>query len=214
MSNMISNTNVYKNLELNNLEGEEWRDIPGYEGSYMVSNLGRVKSLRRMVKGHKKQGGRIQHERILKASLCGGGYLFVNLRKNNKNRVFKIHQLLMICFKGFRVDGYKLVVDHINNIRTDNRLENLQAMTARENTSKDKKGLGSSRYTGVYWKKDISKWCSEIRIDVKKRVLGYFECEEEASKRYQKALEMISEFDGCNKKFRNAIEKELLTNKI
>jgi ribosomal protein L15E len=63
--------------------------------------------------------------------------------------------------------GYKIVVDHIdNNIKTDNRLENLQLITQRENVSKDIKNT-SSKYIGVCWHKKAKKWRSSIQINGK-----------------------------------------------
>ncbi len=52
----MQNNEYWKCLDLNNLEGEIWKDVPNYEGLYQVSNLGRVKSLERMV--GKTQGRR------------------------------------------------------------------------------------------------------------------------------------------------------------
>jgi len=88
-------------------------------------------------------------------------------------------------------DGtHKIVVDHINGIRSDNRLENLQLITNLENSSKDRKN-GSSKYTGVTWSKDNSKWKSTINVNNKNISLGYFTSEEEASEYYQNALKAI-----------------------
>ena len=61
---------------------EVWKDIRGYEGLYQVSNLGRVKSL-----NYKRTG----KERILKITKDRNGYYLVNLRKNNKTKMFKVN---------------------------------------------------------------------------------------------------------------------------
>lgn len=156
---------------------EEFRDIPGFEG-YQVSNLGRVKSFK-----NKK-------EVILSNSKNCKGYYKIILRKNNKNYYKGIHQLIAIAFLNHIPNGNKLVVDHKNNIKTDNRLENLQIITNRENSSKDVKNK-TSKYTGVYWYKSRSKWMASIGIEGKTKHLGLFTCELEASIAYQNKLKEI-----------------------
>jgi len=135
---------------------EIWKAVKGYEGIYEVSSHGIVKSLERIVE---KSNGRKQtiSERILKGCDNGSGYLFVNLSNNGKTKTKKIHQLVAESFLNHIPCGYKLVVNHINFNRQDNRVENLEIVTARENTNK--KHLDStSDYVGVYWYKSRRKW--------------------------------------------------------
>jgi|SaaInlV_125m_DNA_1040241.scaffolds.fasta_scaffold09865_9 hypothetical protein len=172
---------------------EEFRDIPGYEGLYQVSNIGNVKSLTRTI----IMGGvkRLRKGRIMKSSLIGPGrkpYSGIGLHKNNKRKSFSIHQLVAMAFLNHIPNGHVgLIVDHINNDCTDNRLENLQLISNRENVTKDMK-VGTSQYTGVSMYKlrngKFSKWQAHIRINGKTKYLGLFECELEASETYQKAL--------------------------
>ena len=58
------------------------------------------------------------------------GYAQVNLRQLSKSRSMKVHRLVMLAFKG----DSELFVNHKNGIKTDNRLENLEYVTAKENT--------------------------------------------------------------------------------
>tara|TARA_R100000544_G_C2183187_1_gene37916 strand:- start:20 stop:526 length:507 start_codon:yes stop_codon:yes gene_type:complete len=162
---------------------EIFTEIKGFE-DYEVSNLGRVKSLARIITTAK--GSRAYKEKILKLNTDSTGYMVVNLYKNTKCESKKIHQLVAMGFLNHKPNGHKLVVDHINTVKTDNRLENLQIITNRENLSKDKKGL--SKYTGVCWHKSNKKWIASITINGKKAYLGSFKDELEASKAYQKAL--------------------------
>ena len=154
---------------------EIWKTIPNYE-DYQVSNLGNVKSL--------KWG----KERILKGALGSYGYYEVNLLKDKKQKSFRIHKLVAMAFLGHIPDGtHKIVVDHINNVRIDNRLENLQLITNRQNCVKDKRD-GSSSFAGVSWHKKSSKWraainCNKVYID-----LGLFEQETQARDAYKLAL--------------------------
>lgn len=72
---------------------EFWKDINDYEGLYQVSNLGRVKSLTRILKD-----GRKWEEKIIKPGNNGHGYLQVNLHKNGKQKNFFIHRLVAEAF--------------------------------------------------------------------------------------------------------------------
>ena len=158
------------------MKTEIWKDIKDYEGLYQVSNLGRVKSLK------------FGKERILSAATNATGYSLVALC-NGKTKAITVHQLVAMAFLNHKPCGYKLVVDHINTIKTDNRLENLQVITHRQNCTKDKKG--TSKYTGVHWCKPRNKWRAEIRINGKTKYLGSFKSELEASEAYQLKLETI-----------------------
>ena len=100
---------------------ENWKRIDDYP-SYMVSDLGRVKNLDYMVKGK---------EKILKLWKTEEGYLRVNLRKDGKQKKFSVHRLVAEAFIE-NVEN-KPLIDHINTIRDDNRVENLRWVTSREN---------------------------------------------------------------------------------
>jgi hypothetical protein len=162
---------------------EIWKSIPNYEGLYEVSNLGRVKSLSRFV--NSGMGYKIK-ERILKPITDGHGYINVGL----SSKKYKVHKLVAIVFLGHTPNGYALVVDHINNIKTDNRVNNLQLITNRENCSKDRKNK-SSKYIGVTWDKQTNKWRTSIIINKKRINLGRFLNEEDASIAYQNKLKEI-----------------------
>ena len=164
---------------------EIWKDIKGYEGIYQVSNLGRVKSLDREVKfshGFRKIKGI-----ILKQKPNKHGYLVQGLRNGTKLKMIHAHQLVAIAFLNHTPNGNTLVIDHINDVKTDNRVENLQIVTNRFNSCKTQ-GSYSSQYKGVSLDKGRKKWASNIRINGKLKKLGRFATELEASKAYQKAL--------------------------
>jgi len=161
---------------------EEWRKLPSNE-NYLVSNLGRVQVLPRISKTGRKLKGR-----MLEPYLGNRGRLLVCIKGKRRT----VHQLVCEAFLFHKPCGYKLVVDHINNIPTDNRLINLQLITNRENTSKDRKD-GSSKYVGVNWNNQNKKWVSQITINGKQNHLGYFNSEQEAAKYYQDALICVEE---------------------
>lgn len=167
---------------------EEWKDIPGYEGYYQINNNGDVKSLKK--KRANRHGFFLQKEKILRSVKNGDGYLGVCLIKNKKGINSNIHVLLAICFMDHVPCGQKRVVDHINNIKTDNRLSNLQIISHRENLCKDKK-RGSSKYIGVSWAKRANKWVSVIGINGKTKYLGCFVNEIDAHNAYQNELKKL-----------------------
>ena len=170
---------------------EVWKDVLGYEGIYQVSNLGNVKSLERIVP-RENGGDFIVREKFLKVAIDNVGYYKLCLYKEAKRKNMRIHVLVAQAFLGHVPDGYKIVVDHINNNPLDNRIENLQLISQRQNAEKaylNKKT--SSKYTGVSWHKQYNKWISRIRIDGKLKHLGYFTDEYEAHVAYRNALKEL-----------------------
>ena len=103
---------------------EEWRDVVGYEGFYQVSSLGRVRGVRR----YRTLG------RILKPATYDG-YLRVGLCVNGVLKSFAVHRLVTRAFIGERPKG-DFQTDHKNQVRTDNRADNLQYLSRVENNAK------------------------------------------------------------------------------
>lgn len=110
--------------KIESLEGEEWRDVAGFEGWYMVSSCGRIKRIVSKTGKHKT-------ERLLRASPNGRGYPSVQLFSKDNYGQFRVHRLVCAAFIPF-MDG-KNVVNHKNMNRADNRVENLEWCTQSEN---------------------------------------------------------------------------------
>ena len=175
---------------------ENWKDIKGYEGYYQVSDLGRVKSLKRWIE-NKGNGGYFLESKLLKLGLSQG-YPCVSLSKDGFCKKIRVHQLVAIAFINHKPCGYKLVVDHIDNDKLNNKLENLQIVTSRVNTSKDRKGY-SSKYVGVYYNdKGINRWRATTSVNGKVVGLGSFNTEERASIAYQFALTQLDKLKEYN----------------
>lgn len=168
---------------------EVWKDIIGYEGLYRVSNLGSVKSLRReIIRG---QGGvYLIDEKILKQYKAHVGYMAVKLSKIGISKNFSVHQLVAIAFLNHEPCGYKLVVNHIDLNKLNNRVDNLEVITNRENANK-KHISSKSEYVGVSFNKPMNKWRACIQINGRSKHLGYFEKEIDASSAYQEKLKSL-----------------------
>lgn len=119
------------------MENEIWKDIPGYDGYYQVSNFGRVKSLRK----------------VLKAGLRKG-YLYISLR----NKKFNIHRLVAIAF--IPNPGNLPETDHIDGNPLNNNVDNLRWVTRQQNELNPitrKRIFDSLKGRKVTWGDKVSK---------------------------------------------------------
>ncbi|MBR5913986.1 MAG: NUMOD4 motif-containing HNH endonuclease [Selenomonadaceae bacterium] len=116
---LTSLKNIFLNKE-NDLIGEIWRDVIGYEGRYQVSNLGRVKGLL-------FPGGR-----ILKQQLAWGKYYMVHLRKDDVTKSHSVHVLVAKAF--IPNPQNKPCINHKDGNKQNNLVENLEWVTRSENT--------------------------------------------------------------------------------
>lgn len=122
---------------------EIWKDVVGYEGLYQVSDLGNVKRIIRfsLTVGKYKS---IIKERVLKKNKNRLGYIRIGMSKNLIRTYFSIHRLVAIAF--IPNPENKPQVNHINGIKSDNRLDNLEWCTASENQIHSHKiGLAPSK---------------------------------------------------------------------
>lgn len=108
---------------------EIWKDIPGYEGYYQVSNKGNVRSMDREFID--SIGRKCFLRGVPIKPKLSKGYLRVGLKKHQETKRASIHRLVASAFID-NPKGYG-VVNHINGIKTDNRVENLEWCTVKHN---------------------------------------------------------------------------------
>lgn len=143
---------------------EIWKDLPGYEGLYQVSNLGKARSIR------------FNKEKILKPSRFSNGYFTVALSKEKNQKTYALHRLIAISF----IENKKKlpVVNHIDGNKLNNNIFNLEWVSNRENIIHAcKKRKKTSNYCGVSWDKRLKKWRAQIVFNNKTMNLGSFNCE-------------------------------------
>lgn len=115
------------------LENEIWKPVVGFEGKYEASNMGRIKSLNYNRKGN---------ERLLVLLPTNHGYLFTSLTKNSVTKHYLVHRLVYEAFCG-KIPAFKasnkgderMEVNHINEIKDDNRIENLELISCTQNNN-------------------------------------------------------------------------------
>lgn len=117
---------------------EQWKDIPGYEGIYQVSNLGKIRTCEGKTTYTERHGIRHWKQRIIKQKIWENVYgrkdARVSLWKCGKEKTWLVSRLVGLAWCAGYSDG--LTINHINGNPLDNRAENLEWVTLSENIKK------------------------------------------------------------------------------
>lgn len=139
---------------------EIWKDVVGYEGWYEVSNKGNVRSVARIIDVCCKIRGRFKakHRSINRVYSIVHGHSHITLSKNQKIKGFFVHRLVSAAFLGPIPDG--LQVNHKDGIKTNNSIDNLEYVTAKENHAHGRrtglnKNFGSNHYNSKLTENDV-----------------------------------------------------------
>ena len=165
---------------------EEWKDIKGYEGLYQVSNLGRVKSLKRKVYAGRGRM-RWQYEKILsKNKTNGNGYKVVSLNKEGKSQNKYIHRLVAETFLE-NPCNYRYI-NHKDEDKSNNCFDNLEFCTAQYN----------STYNNLHIRKGLkirnNKYSKKIlQLNDNNEVINIFPSISEASRKLNVSYQAISD---------------------
>lgn len=114
-------------------EKEVWKDVVGYEGFYQVSNLGRVKSVDRLINGRYAGHKTKAKGKLLKTFTNKTGYVRVALHINQRVNKFSVHRLVAMAF--IPNPENKPQVNHIDETRNNNNVDNLEWATEKENSN-------------------------------------------------------------------------------
>jgi len=157
---------------------EQWKIIEGYE-NYEVSNYGNVRNN--------------YTDRVLKPNLCRG-YHIIRTSKDGKVKKHYLHRLVANAF--IENPNNKKQVDHIDNNRINNNVNNLRFCSNTENCrNKGINKTNTSGIKGVTWDKRVNKWKAEIGIDGITIHLGCFDDIKEAKQaRIRKVNEVFGNF--------------------
>jgi len=150
------------------MEDENFRVMVLNDTTMKVFRDGRIHTLFKYKDGREKWNVRVF--RLHNGYPC----VFIGSRKNKRANYF-VHNIISLCYLGEKPNGYQ--TDHINSIRADNRLENLQYITPQQNTQK-RKTMNGRNVKGYTLKN--GKYVAKITVDYKKFYLGSYDTEEEA----------------------------------
>lgn len=186
----FENRKSIHDIEIKFNENDEiWKDIPGYEGLYQASNMGRIASIR---SGFKLRS-------LVRSPV---GYVQCAIRIKNKSKNYMVHHLIANTFLPPPVTPEYTQIDHINNIKYDNRAINLQRVTPSQNIKHNyNRGISNIERTGI--KKRVKLFNKEGKS------IGIFDSVKDAAKFLNTSIGNVSSL--CNGK--HGI-KSLTKNKI
>lgn len=184
---------------------EVWKPIREYENLYIVSNLGKVKSLDRITKNGR--GYFLKKGKLLKNNINNKGYEYLYLRDKNRSKKVYVHRLVAEAF--IPNPRNKKEVNHIDCNPLNNKLNNLEWVSHKENMAYMSK-LGRSNKTGEWLKKikqkNISRAKKVLQIDSQtKEIINVFETINSVKYKGFSPSSVCNCCKGVTKKYRNYI---------
>lgn len=146
---------------------ERFHPMPGFEGTYEINKEGIVRSLDRVVNWCNGRKRRIKGQ-ILSAHTINTGYKMIHLYRNNKKHYMLLHRALALAF--IPNPDNKSCVNHINGVKTDNRINNLEWCTYSENL----KHAASHGMLNPHMKGKHGKDCHNSKKVIKRSLDGVF----------------------------------------
>lgn len=183
-------------LSMDDFDGEEWRDIPLYEGIYQISNYGRIKTLSRFTSYKDRYGNnsqRLVREKIRRVHDNGNGYLFVGLWYNNKTNTEYIHRLVATTFIPNPLNLPQ--VNHKDENKKNNYVSNLEWCTGLYNTNY---GTCLQRSNQSYINNNNNRQID--MYDIKGNFLKHYEC---AYHMEQDGISRRAAYNVCRKRARS-----------
>lgn len=125
---------------------EIWKDIIGFEKVYQISNLGRLRSLNRVIilVRYNKAYRLNRKGKLMRPSLNTNGYPHVKLLNGDKKKVYSLHRLVALHFID-NLNNYE-IVNHIDSVKTNNRVDNLEWCTEADNRTHARKIFNDTTY--------------------------------------------------------------------
>ena len=155
------------------MEDEDYRVMVLNDSTIKVFRDGRIHTLFKYKDGRGKWTDRA-------FNLDKDGYFHLRIGSKKNRREHYVHNVIAVCYLGEKPQGYQ--TDHINSIRADNRLENLQYITQQQNNQK-RKTINGINVKGYTLKKN-GTYRASITVDNKAINLGSYDTEEEARQAY------------------------------
>jgi hypothetical protein len=172
-----------KVIPFNKIKGEIWKDVPGFEGLYSVSNLQRVRSNKRKSSGSYFTVG----DKILRPGVHSYGYPKFTLCKDGKLHYLQLHRIMALAFIP-NPDNLPCI-NHIDNDPKNNSIENLEWCTWKHNT---RQAYRQERLTKLGERNHMAKLTEEQVLDIFNSTLTTKDAAKKYSVSYQAALDIRS----------------------
>lgn len=179
-------------MNIPTLEGEIWKEIPTLNGHYYASNLGRIYSVARRYPFTLRNGEIIYRQspgRILNQFTEKAGYKRVQICGVKGKAKEKVHRLVCMAFHG--LPNGKMDVNHKNKDKTDNRPENLEWISHRENVLHGQAGRSSTGFVGIYFHPKRNRFQGSILVGKKRHGIGDHKTLQEAVNAYKNKVESL-----------------------